>query len=67
MHAVPLLSLYKACGGLSQFGTGPQFQSFAPASGVYYVQVRHHDDTYGPLANYKLRITGLAARFRGRL
>ena len=57
MHAVPLLSLYKTCGDLSQFGTGPQFQWFAPASGVYYVQVRHHDDTYGPLANYKLRIT----------
>ena len=57
MHAVPLLSLYKTCGGLSEFGTGPQFQWDAPASGVYYIHVRHHDDTYGPLANYKLRIT----------
>jgi hypothetical protein len=57
MHAVPLLSLYKTCGGLSQFGTGPQFQWFAPDSGAYYIHVRHHDDTYGPLANYKLRIT----------
>ena len=56
MHAVPLLSLYKSCGGLSQFGTGSQFQWFAPASSVYYIHVRHHDDTYGPLANYKLRI-----------
>ncbi len=57
MHAKPLLSLYKTCGGLSQFGTGPQFEWFAPASGVYYIHVRHHDDTWGPLAGYKLRIT----------
>jgi len=57
MHAVPLLSLYQTCGGLSQFGTGPQFQWFAPASGVYYIHVRHHDESYGPLANYTLRIT----------
>jgi len=57
IHAQPLLSLYQSCGGLSQFGTGPQFEWFAPASGVYYIHARHHDDTYGPLANYTLRIT----------
>lgn len=57
MHAKPLLSLYQTCGGLSQFGTGAQFQWFASASGVYYIHVRHHDETWGPMAGYKLRIT----------
>lgn len=56
-HAQPLLSLYQSCGGLSQFGAASQFQWFAPASGVYYIHVRHRDDTWGPLAGYKLRIT----------
>jgi len=53
-HADPLLYLYETCGGLYQFGTGPLIEWQAPASGVYYVQVEHRQQTHGPLANYDL-------------
>jgi hypothetical protein len=55
-HADPLLYLYPTCGSLAQFGTGPRIDWVAPASGVYYVQIRHRQETYGPLAGYDLGI-----------
>jgi len=62
-HADPVLSLYTSCGGLGQFGTGPQIEWRAPANGVYYVQSRHRQTSYGPLASYDLllSVTGGAA------
>ena len=57
MHADPLLYLYNTCGGLSQYGTGARIVWRAPASGLYYVQVVHRQETYGPLADYDLTIT----------
>ena len=60
-HADPLVALYPSCSGLSQFGTGPRFDWYAPASGVYYAQVKNRTDTYGPLATYDLGITVASA------
>ncbi len=57
VHADPVLALYGSCGGLSQFGTGPRIDWNTPASGVYYLQVRHRQATYGPLAGYDLSIS----------
>lgn len=56
IHAEPRLYLYSSCSGLSQFGTGPRIDWAPPASGVYYVQVLHARDTYGPLATYDLSL-----------
>lgn len=55
-HADPLLTLYNSCGGAAQFGTGPSINWYAPASGIYYVKVKHRRETYGPLATYDFGI-----------
>ena len=56
-HADPLLTLYNSCGGAAQFGTGPSINWYAPASGIYYVKVKHRRESYGPLATYDFGIT----------
>ena len=61
VHADPVLSLYNSCAGLSEFGTGPSIEWFAPTGGIYYIQARDRQETYGPLATYNLVITASTA------
>jgi hypothetical protein len=56
-HADPRLSLYHTCGGALLSSGGPSLNWKAPASGIYYLQVRHWLDEYGPLASYDLVIS----------
>ena len=52
-----VLSLYDTCGGQPGFGTGARLVWQALAGGTYYIEVKHHDSTYGPETDYELSVT----------
>jgi hypothetical protein len=56
-HADPLLYLYDTCDDSARFGTGAAIEWYASASGVRYLQVKHPQETHGPLADYDLAIS----------
>ena len=59
-HSDPVFWLYNACGGQPTTGGGPNLSWYAPSSGIYYLQILHRRETYGPLTGYDLSITGTA-------
>ena len=58
-----VLLLYNECAqptpsasGDPSFGNGVDLVFEAPESGIYYLKVKHHDDTYGADAGYELSV-----------
>jgi len=51
------IGLFSACPGTPSFGTGADISFIAPASGTYYVKMKHVKDTYGPNTTYRVQVT----------